>query len=263
LSRNFVVLNQDKSRHIARFALRAVAVLALALTTSLSAQEDIERTPIVQADLDTALETLKEDPNLATTRQMRTLKWIGAEEEKPKKAGWVKWLAELFGWFAEISQVFVWLLIGLLIALLVLYLVRFTKTFGRRATPSEPLAPTHVGDLDIRPESLPDDVGSAAWNLWQQGEHRNALSLLYRGLLSRLAHVHRVPIRDSSTEGDCLTLAERHLPTERARYAAGLILVWQRAVYGGTDPNEIDVQRVCEQFELALRAPPVQMEARP
>jgi hypothetical protein len=263
LSRNFVVLNHVKPRHIARVAVRALALLVLFVATPLVAQENNERTPIVQADLDSALETLKEDPNLATTRQMRTLKWIGAEEEKPRKAGWVKWLAELFGWFAEISQVFVWLVIGLLIALLVLYLVRFTKTFGRRTMPSEPLAPTHVGDLDIRPESLPDDVGSAAWNLWQQGEHRNALSLLYRGLLSRLAHVHRVPIRDSSTEGDCLTLAERHLPTERARYVAGLILVWQRAVYGGTDPNESDVQRVCEEFESALRAPPVQMEARP
>ena len=256
------MLNQDKPRHIARFAVRAVALLAVAMTTPLAAQQDRERTPIVQAHLDTALETLKEDPNLATTRQMRTLKWIGADEEKPKKAGWVKWLGELFGWFAEISQVFVWLLIGLLIALLVLYLVRFTKTFGRRATPSEPLAPTHVGDLDIRPESLPDDVGSAAWNLWQQGEHRNALSLLYRGLLSRLAHVHRVPIRDSSTEGDCLSLAERHLPTERARYVAGLIRMWQRAVYGGTDPSQSDVQRVCTEFESALRPAPVQTEAR-
>jgi hypothetical protein len=256
------VLNQDKPRHIGRFAVRAVAVLALAATTPLTAQEDIERTPIVQANLDTALETLEADPNLATTRQMRTLKWIGAEEDKPKKAGWVKWLGELFGWFAEISQVFVWLLIGLLIALLVLYLVRFTKTFGARMRPSEPLAPTHVGELDIRPESLPDDVGAAAWNLWRQGEHRNALSLLYRGLLSRLAHVHRVPIRDSSTEGDCLSLAERHLPSERARYVAGLIRIWQRAVYGGADPIESDVQRLCEEFESALRAPPVQAEAR-
>jgi hypothetical protein len=256
------VLNQDKPRHIARFAVRLVASLALAITTPLVAQENNERTPIVQADLDSALERLKEDPNLATTRQMRTLKWIGAEEEKPKKAGWVKWLGELFGWFAEISQVFVWLLIALLIALLVLYLVRFTKTFGRRATPTQSLAPTHVGDLDIRPESLPDDVGSAAWNLWQQGEHRNALSLLYRGLLSRLAHVHCVPIRDSSTEGDCLSLAESHLPSERARYVAGLIRMWQRAVYGGTDPNGSDVQRVCGEFESALRASAAQTEAR-
>ena len=71
------------------------------------------------------------------------------------------------------------------------------------------VAPTHVRDLDIRPESLPDDIGAAARALWDRGEHRAALALLYRGLLSRLAHVHRLPIRDSSTEGDCLALAAR------------------------------------------------------
>lgn len=256
------MLNPGKPTLLARCAIGALALFAFASVPS-TAQDTIQRTPIVQADLDAALETLKQDPNLATTRQMRTLKWIGDEEEKPKQAGWVKWLAELFGWFAEISQVFVWLLIGLLIALLVLYLVRFTKTFASRAPPPDVIAPTHVGDLDIRPESLPEDVGAAAWSLWQQGEHRNALSLLYRGLLSRLAHAHRVPIRDSSTEGDCLTLAERHLPAERRRYVATLIGIWQRAVYGGTDPNAAEVKAVCDQFETALRAMPAALEVRP
>jgi hypothetical protein len=61
--------------------------------------------------------------------------------------------------------------------------------------------------------------------------------LLYRGLLSRLAHVHAVPIRDSSTEGDCLALAATHLPAARAAYVERLIRVWQRAVYGNIDPT--------------------------
>ena len=83
------------------------------------------------------------------------------------------------------------------------------------------VAPTHVRDLDIRPESLPADIGAAARALWDRGEHRAALALLYRGMLSRLAHVHRVPIRDSSTEGDCLALAASHLTqrTTRVRVA--------------------------------------------
>lgn len=251
---------------MSHFLVRAAAalVLAMPLAAPLAQQATDERRPIVQADLDVALKTLNEDPNLATTRQMRTLKWIADEKEKPKKAGWVKWLSDLFGWFAEVSQVFVWLLIGLLIALLAVYLVRFTKTFAHSAKASQDAtAPTHVGDLDIRPESLPDDVGSAAWNLWQRGEHRNALSLLYRGLLSRLAHVHRVPIKDSSTEGDCLSLAERRLPSDRARYVASLVRMWQRAVYGGSDPIESDVQRICEEFESALSASVAQPESQP
>ena len=60
------------------------------------------------------------------------------------------------------------------------------------------------------------DIGAAARVLWDRGDHRAALALLYRGMLSRLAHVHRIPIRDSSTEGDCLALAASHL-TARTR----------------------------------------------
>ena len=65
--------------------------------------------------------------------------------------------------------------------------------------------------------AFPPDIGAAARALWDRGEHRAALALLYRGMLSRLAHVHRVPIRDSSTEGDCLALAASHLTETTAR----------------------------------------------
>ena len=87
-------------------------------------------------------------------------------------------------------------------------------------------------DLDIRPESLPPNIGAAARALWDRGEHRAALALLYRGLLSRLAHVHQVPVRDSSTEGDCLALCRAHLAGPGIDYAARLIVLWQAAVYG-------------------------------
>ena len=43
------------------------------------------------------------------------------------------------------------------------------------------------------------------------------------GLLSRLVHVHGVPIRASSTEGDCLALARPRLAEPSARYAARLV----------------------------------------
>ena len=71
--------------------------------------------------------------------------------------------------------------------------------------------------------AFPTDIGAAARALWDRGEHRAALALLYRGMLSRLAHVHRVPIRDSSTEGDCLALAARHLAHGRREYASRLV----------------------------------------
>jgi hypothetical protein len=116
--------------------------------------------------------------------------------------------------------------------------------------------PTHVRDLDIRPESLPVDIGAAARTLWSRGEHRAALALLYRGLLSRLAHVHQVPVKDSSTEGDCLALAVTHLTIDRSEYTSRLIRVWQRAVYGGVNAETSAVYALCDGFAPALDPAP-------
>jgi hypothetical protein len=111
-----------------------------------------------------------------------------------------------------------------------------------------------VQDLDIRPESLPDNIGAAARTLWDSGEHRAALSLLYRGVLSRLVHVHNIPIRDSSTEGDCLRLTATRLREEQRNYVALLIQIWQHAVYGGQQPETASLHTLCDGFAPALDA---------
>ena len=77
--------------------------------------------------------------------------------------------------------------------------------------------------LDIRPASLPDDIGAAALALCQRGELRAALSLLYRGGLSRLVHQHRAAIGAASTEGECVRIAEALLPVEASGYFRALV----------------------------------------
>lgn len=255
------------AEHLRSLRHSALACLILlfathALGSNAFAQSD-SGAPITQKDVDRAVKTLEQDPQLAPTRTVRTLKWRGDDRETPKRTTWGKWITDLFAWFAQGARVLVWLLIALLVAIIVLYLRRFFQSFGnaKRSTRA-PDAPTHVRDLDIRPESLPDDIGAAAWALWQQGEHRNALSLLYRGLLSRLAHVHRVPIKDSSTEGDCLLLARHHLSAERTPYVSAMINVWQRAVYGATPPTDEQIRELCSQFSIALENKSLP-EARP
>jgi Domain of unknown function (DUF4129) len=111
-----------------------------------------------------------------------------------------------------------------------------------------------VRDLDIRPESLPDDIGAAARRLWQDGERRAALALLYRGLISRLVHVYGVPVRGSSTEGECLALAAPRLGDGPRRYAARLVHTWLLAVYGGHEPAAEAVLALCDEFAGSLPA---------
>ena len=114
------------------------------------------------------------------------------------------------------------------------------------------MPPTHVRNLDIRPESLPPNVGAAAKKLWERGDHRAALSLLYRGLLSRLTHVHRVPILDSSTEGDCLSLLPGRVAPKTGDYATRLVDAWRGFVYGGAEAETPAVHALCDGFSAAL-----------
>jgi hypothetical protein len=147
-----------------------------------------------------------------------------------------------------------WLIIGIAAALLVYYLARVVRTHGLPQVPKQFVAPSHVRDLDIRPESLPGDVGAAALDLWQRGEQRAALALLYRGMLSRLVHTHSVPIRASSTEGECLALARPRLTEPGARYASRLVDTWAAAVYGARVPTAGVVETLCGEFASALDA---------
>lgn len=202
-----------------------------------------------------AVEKLQADPNLATDRTVRVLRWKDKDEPR-KKGAWLQWLAELIRWVAQTGRIIVWLTVGVLAAVLVLFIIRFVRQMRPGAIARRFEAPTHVRDLDIRPESLPDDVGASALELWQRGEHRASLSLLYRGLLSRLVHVHGLPIRHSTTENDCIELAMRHLQADRAGYVSRLVRVWQMAVYGGHEPRMEDVQQLCAGFAEALAPPP-------
>jgi hypothetical protein len=165
--------------------------------------------------------------------------------------GWLSWIGGLFAWIAESTRLLVWVGAAALAGLVVVYLSRIARTRFATVDDDAFVAPTHVRDLDIRPESLPADIGAAARALWEHGDHRAALALLYRGMLSRLAHVHRVPIRDSSTEGDCVALAARQLP-ERSAYVVHLVRAWQRLGYGHETVESETVYGLCDEFDSAL-----------
>jgi hypothetical protein len=227
--------------------------------------------PFTQQEVDDAVAKVRADENVGQERTVRQLRWRDSDPKKAKKdaddkeksrkndersrSGFFGWVRDLFSFLAQTGRVIVWLAVAALVAVLVVVIFRLVRSFRRAEKIEAFAAPAFVRDLDIRPESLPDDVGVAAWKLWEQGQHRAALALLYRGMLSRLAHAYRVPIKHSSTEGDCLSLAQAHLPIARADYAQRLIRVWQRAVYGAQEPETVAVQALCSEFTGALSPP--------
>lgn len=235
----------------------AVLMTATLLLTAAVGRADGQADRPDRDEITRALEKVKADPNLATEQTIRMLAWKNRQDVSPfGMPEWFKWLVGLFRWFDQSARVLIWVVVAMLAVALVAYLVRLVRAHRLPGRERAFVAPTHVRDLDIRPETLPADIGASSRALWDRGEHRAALALLYRGLLSRLAHVHHVPIRDSSTEGDCLALAESRLPAARCEYASRLVRVWQRVVYGREDVHAATVHRLCDDFAAALDVTP-------
>ncbi len=243
-----------------RWALVAVLITATgsaaAMEPGLPVLPDAQPTVL---QIEEAVELLQQDPNMGTERKVRALKWK-SDKKRPaadnKDPGWLQWLQELFSWIAGSARMIVWVLAAVLAAFIAIYLMRLLRSRAAVARKQSFIAPSHVRDLDIRPESLPDDIGAAALQLWQGGEQRRAMALLYRGLLSRMVHVHRVPVRDSTTEGESMALARGCLPAAAGEFATKLVTTWQRAVYGELIPGTDQVRALCADFSPALDARP-------
>jgi hypothetical protein len=234
---------------------------ALPLTVAMPLQAtgargaDSARQAPTDHEIKRAVDRVKTDPNLAPEQTIHTLKWVGTTRPRdPANKDLLGWLGGLLGWIAQSARVLVWTVVVVLVGLLGLYLLNLLRARNPTRRREHVVTPTHVQDLDIRPESLPDNIGAAARALWDSGDHRAALSLLYRGLLSRLVHVHHVPIRDSSTEGDCLRLTETRLKEDKRGYVSRLVRVWEHAVYGDLQPDASALYTLCDEFAPALDA---------
>jgi len=233
-----------------RLHRRAMALAALLCCVAASAQPVA---PAISASaVQAAASAVRADPLLPGTEKSKTLRFKQDEPktkpDKPDDGGW--WL-ELIANLSAGMRVAMWL-VGA--ALLIWVLLRLRDWLKQREGGQGLAAvpPTHVGSLDIRPESLPADIGAAARALWQRGEVRAALSLLYRGALSRLVHGHGVPIRAASTESECLALAAPRLTPDSRAFLAQLIAAWQVVAYARRELSPEDFEQLCAGFDVGM-----------
>lgn len=130
--------------------------------------------------------------------------------------------------------------------------------FASAAAP--PLA-TEVGGLDIRAESLPPDVAGAVRALWQQGQQRAALALLYRATLSRMVNRQSLQLHQGATEGECLERARRAhaqgaLDGTTLALAKQATTLWLNAAYGARWPAGEAVLGLCTRWQAHFDGAP-------
>ncbi|WP_374353489.1 hypothetical protein [Chitinimonas sp.] len=146
------------------------------------------------------------------------------------------------------------IIIGSAIALLAWLLYRYRNQFGMVFN-SQPLPKLtgEIAGLDIRPETLPDDVADAARQHWRQGQRREALALLYRATLSRLVHQHAVQIGRAATEQECLQTAEQaqqrgELGSSSVALTRTITALWLGAAYAHHWPLDPEFESACQQW---------------
>ena len=134
---------------------------------------------------------------------------------------------------ARLFEAGLWIILLILALLIIKYRSRLKIAFNcfRKKTSSDNQPDTLFG-LDIREQSLPDDIRAEALKLIQSRQYRAALALLYRASLAYLVKHHALDLPPGATEGDCVQAAQQHLSSEQQfHYFKELTRAWQLTAY--------------------------------
>lgn len=239
----------------------ALAVLIGPLSPMATGADAVKPAPlpytvISPATIEAAVSDLGHDPNLGGQTRIRTLRWVNPSQPQPPATS-PTWIAGLFDYLGQFGGVLLWIVGAAGAAVAAIWILRLLKSAAPRAVPAPPdVNDRRVLDLDIRPDSLPDDVNAAAIELLRAGHLRDCLSLLYRASLSSAVHRFGVTLSAHHTEREVLKAVKVALDEARARYFTDLVAVWQRVVYAGETVSPEAVLPLCGAFSTYFDAPP-------
>ncbi|TDV55779.1 uncharacterized protein DUF4129 [Pseudomonas graminis] len=140
-----------------------------------------------------------------------------------------------------------WTLLGLIVVWVIWRYRAWFATFVGKSPPKAAAPqdiPHQLFGLQVRAETLPTDVADAAERLWQQSP-RDALSLLYRALLSRLLTDYGLPLKSADTEGQILARIAELKQSSLDDFSHELTRHWQNLAYGHQLPPDQARQTLC------------------
>lgn len=178
-------------------------------------------------------------------------RWVAKEKDTPESNPaweelWRQFFDSLGEFFeklapllAKYGEFLLWCCAGIIIAFLLLKYSRLREWLGSTfsSTGNNYTPPEVMFGIDLRPESLPDDIGKACTQLLTEGKKREAMSLLYRGTLSNLVNNHNLEIHSSLTEKECCDEVQKSRPESEATFFDTLTSLWIFIAYGHRDPD--------------------------
>ena len=201
--------------------------------------------PLSHDEIRAAVAKLAGDSNLAGQQKSRALRW---RQSQSLPANTPSWAGGFLGFLAQWISVLLWVAGVAAAASAAIWLIRWLRALPVALEPGPAARVRSAGGLDIDPDSLPEDIGAAALALLEAQRIREALSLLYRGALSRAVHRHGVVVGESYTESEALQAVNAQLDPGRAAYVADLVGVRQSTVYAGETAARETLERLCHGF---------------
>ena len=175
--------------------------------------------------------------------------------DAPSKADtpwWARSIGQILGFIAEYG---LWILLAIGLLFVVANRHRWLPWISDRYAPAR--LPDRIDVHEVATaEPLPDDLPAAVRALWQRGQLRAALALLYRTGVERLATSLGMPLPAGATESECLRRARRLSDTEYAALFARIVRNWQAAAYAQRPPTAVEVEALLAAWSAPEKAPP-------
>ena len=198
-------------------ALAGVALRSLAAPLRRTRSRAAPRCPVDRAEDARPASTRCWPAQFATQEKVEYWGWKAGDQTESSSGLLGEFGVWLARGFAELVRVGTWALLALAAVVLVVLILRALRAQGAHVPVSESEESPLRRGLDLRPESLPDDVVAAARARFAAGDATGALSLLYRGALVQLAKRFELRLPASATEGSAGTRARRTRRRARPR----------------------------------------------
>jgi hypothetical protein len=154
---------------------------------------------------------------------------------------------------ASILEAVMWL--GLLIIVVYLWKTLYPRLSARRGGKMRPSARRQQSAAitllseRLNLHELPSDIEQQALLLIEQGDDRQALSLLYRGALQATIQRDDIDIPASATESDCHAIIAQARPAQEAHFFEQLTRQWLASAYAHASPAREDLLQLCRDWQ--------------
>lgn len=170
---------------------------------------------------------------------------------------WLNWFLQLGNFLAQAFKILLWAIAVTLLCLVIWRYRTWLRTFVSRKTVGKTASrsqPEQLFGLQITAQSLPADIASSAEHLWPN-QPREALSLLYRALLSRLVSDYQLPLKSADTEGQVLERVALLNQPQLQAFSLELTTRWQNLAYGHQLPAAQVQRELCDGWRQLFDAP--------